>query len=401
MKKSVTITVAAALLAVFSTGIAKACSSVLLTAADGTRVIGRTWEYGVDIHVGTAVYPRGMVYESPAIDGTPGVHWKSKYSYWGAFAYHALPIVVDGLNEKGLSMDVLGYNSVYPEMSKISPKQRKIALANIILGDYILGNFSTVAEVKEALQRILVYGYPIPQAHGYIFPVHIRVDDAAGNTIVIEWDKGVQHIYSDSIGVMTNDPGFPYQMANLSNYIYLTNTTVENINFGGLNKQLGVSSGKKLPGNAANYAPPELASAYVSENLRGNGLLGLPGDYTAESRFVRLAVLKHFGEEQDQPQNAVEAIVLARHILDNVDTVLGTIVTKDAQGKIVYDDETQWTVFKDLTNPVVYYYTYNNPFAMWKIDLRKLSFTGTKPLLIPFHFSDPSEITNLTGQNKE
>ena len=81
---------------------ATACTGIRLTAADGTVVQARTMEFGVDMDSNVIVVPRGYERTGTTPDGKPGLKWSSKYACVGANGV-GLPIMVDGLNEKGLA----------------------------------------------------------------------------------------------------------------------------------------------------------------------------------------------------------------------------------------------------------------------------------------------------------
>jgi len=100
----------------------------------------------------------------------------------------------------------------------------------------------------------------------------------------------------------------------------------------------------------------------------GSGWLGLPGDWTPPSRFVRTVFLVH---SADPARNADEAVNLAGHILNSVDIPRGLIKTK---GPVNTDliDYTQWVVIKDLTNRVLYFRSYED-LTLKKVDMKKLA----------------------------
>lgn len=367
MKKSGIIAIGTILVVLSGVGIARACTAFMVTAADGTRMCTRSMEFSMDLHYGIVVSPRALAYASPALDGTAGIAWRNKYGFVGIYALGDNRLVSDGMNEKGLSFSALWYEAD-TRYQTVDPKQRKRALAYTLIGDWILGNFSSVKEVAVALRTVRLYGFALPAMNNMLLPLHFIVSDAAGGCIVIEYDKGELHIYDDKPGILTNGPDFPWQLNNLRLSAGMTNTTQRNIDFAGLHQ---ASIG------------------------HGAGYIGLPGDYTPPSRFVRMAVLTHFARPAG---NAAEALNLSRHIIDNVDIVDGTIVDKNARGEIVSRETTQWTVFKDLTGRVLYFYTYENP-SMRMIDLKRLRFTGTRPMTIQMS-GGAVVITDVTGQAK-
>jgi len=93
-------TIAAAALLLSST--AEACTGIRLTADDGTVVHARTLEFGIDLDSSILMIPRGFARTGTTPDGKPGLTWKTKYASVGANGA-GLPILLDGLNEKGLA----------------------------------------------------------------------------------------------------------------------------------------------------------------------------------------------------------------------------------------------------------------------------------------------------------
>src|SRR4051812_30151070 len=101
-RKITSLFAAVGLLAASIASTAQACTGLQLTAADGSVIRARTMEFAVDIHSSIIVVPRGFARTGTAPDG-PGKAWKAKYASLGANAL-GLPVLVDGLNEKGLGI---------------------------------------------------------------------------------------------------------------------------------------------------------------------------------------------------------------------------------------------------------------------------------------------------------
>jgi Penicillin V acylase and related amidases len=96
--------------------------------------------------------------------------------------------------------------------------------------------------------------------------------------------------------------------------------------------------------------------------------------------------------------NLEGALNLAQHIVSSLDIVRGMAVDRDRDGKIIASETTQWSTFRDLTNRVYYFRTYDN-FNLRKIDLKRLDFNADKVKTIPM-FADKEIIIDLTGQGK-
>jgi choloylglycine hydrolase len=122
----------------------------------------------------------------------------------------------------------------------------------------------------------------------------------------------------------------------------------------------------------------------------GSGLIGLPGDCTPPSRFVRAAVLKRFAY---QPETGKDAVVFARHLLQQVNVMPGVSREKTAQGEAA--DYTQWTAIEDLTNRVIYFSDYQDQ-TLRAIDLKKLDFTRSDYAPIPVSAPSGNAVKDVT-----
>ena len=346
------------------TGISDACSLFRVTGKDGTIISTRTMEFGAEIGYGLVRVPRGRPFVSPAPGNNTGIRWNARYGYVGANAFGDETMVMDGLNEKGLSFSYLWYETDM-KWQQVEPGETGTALAHVLLGSWVLGNFATVGEVKKEIEKIRVFGFHAPQM-GMAPPLHAAMQDAAGGSIVIEYNNGRVEVFDNPLGVMTNAPDFPWMVTNLRNYIAMSPV-----------------------------APP--ATDYAGVKLRptghGAGMWGLPGDLTPPSRFVRLAVLTHMADRQ---ADSAKTLNLAQHIANTFDIVRGMAVDKGPDGKITASETTQWTFFRDLTNKVLYFKTYDN-FNLRKIDLKKVDFEGKTTKTVPL-YGDGETIKDITDR---
>jgi choloylglycine hydrolase len=335
MKKTILFSIVLSLL-VQSTSFA--CTDFLVKAKDGSAVVARSMEFALDTKSNIRFFPKGDRIQSVIPKGPKGISWLSKYDYLGIDAFEKENIV-DGLNEKGLSVGGLFFTG--SEYQKAEPGK---SLALTDLAKWLLGNFETVDEVKRAIKAINVVGVYLP-ALKQVPGVHLAVHDANRNSIVIEFIKGEQKIYDNPVGVMTNQPTFDWQLTNLRNYISLDNQD---------NK------------------PKILGEFEIESTGSGNGWFGLPGDWTPPSRFVRTALFVH---KAPQPKNATEALNLANHISYTVDIPNGLIETHLMPG-ILLPELTQWVVLKDLNNKILYYRSYNDG-TLKMVDMKKLKLSGS------------------------
>ena len=315
-----------------------ACTDFQVKADDGGIVIGRSMEFALEIGSEIVTFPRGEEIVSETPDGKKGLSWRSKYGFLGINALGLKRAVLDGLNEAGLAIECLWFpGSIYDK----AKGNEFIVITD--LGLWLLGNFSTVDEVRNAIANQTLVGVYIPQLR-QVPGFHVAVHDARGKNLVIEFIDGEKKIYDNPIGVMTNRPTFDWHLANLRNYLNLTPVDKES---------------------------ETIAGVGVEASGSGNGWLGLPGDWMPPSRFVRTVKLLHAAKPT---KNSAEAVNLAEHILNAVDIPYGVI-----EAQPTGHDYTQWCVIKDLTNRVVYYRSYRD-LVLKRIDMKQLNFNPGAPL---------------------
>lgn len=346
---------------------AEACSVFSVTAKDKTIISGRTMEFGHDMGYAMIVVPRNKSFVSPVPDGIKPVKWKTKYGYVANNVLGKEDGISDGLNEAGLSFSLLWYDGDMIWQS-VSPQDKTPALANVVFGSWILGNFGSVKEAVQSIGKVRVFGHKNPELGGAVIPGHFILHDASGESAVIEYEQGVVHVYDNPLGIMTNAPNFPWMLTNLRNYAGMTNDQVGPSVFGG--------------------------KTYRSVG-HGAGFFGLPGDLTPPARFVRMAVMTKFADPQE---NAEGLLNLAQHIVSSLHIVRGMAIDRDAQGKVIASETTQWSSFRDLTHRVYYYRTYDN-FNLRKIDLKNLNFSAECIKTIPM-FTDREIIVDITDRAK-
>ena len=330
---------------------ALACTNITLKAKDGTVLVARTMEFGPDLNSIIISSPRAKTFKTKAPDGKPGLSWNSKYGYIFADYFHC-GHPVDGINEKGLSFGYL-YLPGYTQYPTVPKGEDSKAISYVDFADWVLGNFSSAAQVKKALPRVDVFAKPLSFSNlkNVVFPLHAIITDAKGRSIVIEFVKGKVHVYNDKSGILTNSPTFDWQITNLKNYVNLSPYTP---------------------------APIKINGQTYSVTGHGSGMLGLPGDLSPPSRFVKMTVLI---STAIPVKNAMAALILAQHIIDNVDIPRGMV--RGEKGKKSPLPTTQWVIFKDLTHHILYFKFYNNP-TLQSVAMSKVNFSpNAKQIKIP------------------
>jgi choloylglycine hydrolase len=305
--------------------ISPACTGITIKPRDGSVIFARTLEFAVDIQSNVIIVPRGMEYIGTAPGDRPGFRWKSRYGIVGANAF-GLPVTVDGLNEKGLSVGLF-YFPGFPKYEDVKAEDAGKALAPWELGVFLLGTCSDVNEVVAAARSVHV-GAAVQKDMGFVPPVHYIATDATGKSVVLEYTDGELKIHANPFGVITNSPTFDWHMTNLRNYVTISARNIEKI---------------------------DLAGNEIKGLGQGSGMLGLPGDFTPPSRFVRAVA---FSRTALPVERAKDGVLQAFHILNQFDIPNGAARGIE-HGKEVAD-YTQWTTAADLKNLRYYFRTYDN-----------------------------------------
>ena len=320
----------------------QACTDFRLKAQDGTIVIGRSMEFAVDMHSNLMSSPRERVFNNATPSGKSALSWVSQYGYVFLDAFNT-GMAVDGMNEHGLAVEAL-YLPGETQYQTIPPGKENQALPYLRFADWILGNFRSIDDVKKALSTVYVFAQEIPQQKNLIFPLHFNITDSNGNSIVVEFIGGKMKTHDNVLGVLTNSPTYNWQITNLRNYVNLSPSTPKPI----------VDNGIKFTATG-----------------QGAGMMGLPGDISPPSRFVKISILL---KTVFTPVNADAAINLAQHIINNVDIPLGFVRSGENVNKAT-NELTQWVVFKDLTNKIFYYRTYED-LTLRSVDLSRVDLSA-------------------------
>jgi choloylglycine hydrolase len=312
----------------------QACTGIQLIAKDGGVVAARTLEFGIDLRSDVLVVPAGARMSGSMPDGSKGIDYTTKYGMAGANGF-GLPIIIDGINDQGLYVGLF-YFPGYAGYARATAENRARCLAPQEYGSWLLGNFSSVEEVKANFDKVVIVPVVVAQIK-QAPPVHFVVHDRAGKTVVIEPIDGRLKIYDDPLGVMANSPTFDWHMTNLSNYINLS---------------------------VLNVPPVQLSGLKLAQFGQGSGLHGLPGDYTSPSRFVRAAV---FSQSAIPSDNTRDEVLQAFHILNAFDIPLGAVRASEDGGMIA--EYTTWTSAADLKDLTWSFRTYHDQ-SIRSVELR-------------------------------
>ena len=287
---------------------------------------GRTLDYEFSYMEEVTIAPRNYQF-----------HFKEKqtqnnhYAIIGmAFISDNYPLYYDAVNEKGLAIAGLNFvgNAYYNER-----QLNKENIAQFELIPYLLGSCSSVKEVKKLLEKINITNEPFSEELP-LAQLHWIISDKE-ECITLESVKEGLKIYDNPVGVLTNNPTFDKQLFNLNNYSGLSPKNKENT----FNNKL----------NFDTYS-------------RGLGALGLPGDLSSMSRFVRVAFVKMNSLSEE---NEIASVSQFFHILNSVDQQRGCCDLGNNKFEI-----TIYTSCCNTDKGIYYYTTYNN-HQITAVDMHK------------------------------
>ena len=314
------------------------CTAVTYKTKD--VYFGRTLDYDFSYGEEITVTPRNFVFRYSSM-GTMEKH----YAMIGiAHIEGGYPLYYDAVNEKGLGMAGLNFVGNADYKGEIAGKEN---VASFEFIPWILSQCATVQEAKNLLKKINLtdrkFNDKLPAAQ-----LHWLIADRK-EAITVESVKDGIMVYDNPAGVLTNNPPFKEQMFQLNNYMHLSTRSPQN------------HFSDKLP---------------LSVYGRGMGAIGLPGDLSSQSRFVRAAFVKMNAVSGDSENESVSQFF---HILGSVDQQRGCCEVED--GKYEY---TIYTGCCNADKGVYYYTTYDN-HQITAVDMYKENLEGghlvTYPLI--------------------
>ena len=197
------------------------CSAVAWETADGGHLWGRNFDFNrIAADSKVTFVPRGQVFYAcgTELEGNlePSTRCTAAYAAVGigSLVLRSTPALYEGLNEKGL----MGGQLYYRTFAHFAPEARPgtLPLQPPFLVTWCLATCASVEEVARALEeRVSLVAIPML---GTVPPIHWMFSDRTGESIVVESDRDGLHIYRNTVGVMTNSPGYPWHRTNLLNY---------------------------------------------------------------------------------------------------------------------------------------------------------------------------------------
>lgn len=293
---------------------------------------GRTLDYEFSYGDEVVVTPRNYPFSF-----RDAGEMKSHYAIIGmACVVENTPLYYDAMNEKGLCMAGLNFvgNAVYRK-----PEAGKDNVAQFEFIAWILGQCADVKAARAKLQNLNLTDTPF-SAELPVAQLHWILADRE-EAITVESVKDGLKIYDNPVGVLTNNPPFPEQMFRLNDYMHLSPKSPEN------------HFAESLP---------------LSTYSRGMGAMGLPGDLSSQSRFVRVAFTKMHSVSGDSEQESVSQFF---HILGSVDQQRGCCDVGEGKYEI-----TLYTSCCNADKGIYYYNTYEN-HQISGVDMHKADLDGT------------------------
>ncbi len=264
---------------------------------NGDFYLGRNMDISFDFDRKIVVVPRNYSFtfkEMPQLD--------THYALMGtAMVINNYPLFAEAVNEKGVYMAGLNF----PEIAKYNKSDNM--KDNVTVNEfipYILSKSSNIDDVYILLNKINLTDIPfLPNIP--IPSLHFIVSDK-NKSLVVECTKTGMHIYENETGIITNNPTFDMQMHNLNNYMYLSNE------------------------NPTNKMTKEIE---LNHYCMGLGALGLPGDFSSQSRFVKAYFLKANSAAE---KTEIASIAQIFHMLDAVAMVRGSVLDGEKFDITVY-----------------------------------------------------------------
>lgn len=263
------------------------------------------------------------------------------------------PMYAEAVNEKGLGIAGLNFpgNASYPQESA-----KRYQSTPYELIPWILGSCASVAEAEALLKETDLVGIPFaPEVP--LAPLHFMIADRERVLVAEPVTEGLK-LYENPVGVLTNNPPFPFHLMNLQQYLNLT---------------------AKRPDNHFADGIP------LKPFGQGMGGIGLPGDASPASRFVRAAFLKWNSRAPKEEKANVSQFF---HILDYVGMVRGMVVTEEGR-----EDITTYSCCVNTRTGVYYYKTYDN-HRIQAVDLQKEDLEGEALTAYPLSKEEEIHLVN-------
>ncbi len=298
-------------------GVFLMCTSLTLQTKNGQHLFARTMDFTLDFNQEVIIVPRSYRWNN-----ITGEIIETKQAVIGmGINYQERVILADGVNEAGMTCATLYFPGFATYNESIDDNKTNLAPFDFVA--WSLTQFNSIKELRKSVDSISFLDVPLPIL-GLTPPLHWIIADKWGECIVLEPTTEGLKVYDNPLGVMTNSPEFNWHLQNLRQYIGLRSQPYESIQWGDLS---------------------------LSAFGQGSGSIGLPGDFTPPSRFVRAAYGKQNIQDIDNEEEGVSAIF---HILSNCELPKGGVITEE--GTL---DNTIYTSAMCMESGIYYYHTYD------------------------------------------
>lgn len=313
-----------------------ACSSLAITDAKNNIYQGRTLELTADLPSWLTYYPKDTHFQKKTPNGENGISYQSKYEilaistqiYFDGDDHN----IFQGLNSGGLSFSA----NMVPEANLTTPEEKYYdkTIPVTALGEWALASFSSVEEVKTAIENGYFWAPVLKNFGNLKSPLHYAFYDKKGGSIVVEALNGKLHVYDNPTRVLTNGPDFPWHLTNLNNYSQLTNVDRSSATLGNIK---------------------------VTQPDSGIASADLPSSDTSVGRFIRAVYYSSYALKGHSPAEAMNTLA---HVMNRFDRTKN--ITVDVMGesdKVNAKPESEytvWTSMSDLSNGVMLVRGYND-----------------------------------------
>ena len=308
-------------------------------AKDGTVVVGRSLEFPTLMPTALSVLPSNYAGSAVLPDGfSKSKQWTARFGIVGMAAFGHAEWLLDGMNTEGLSAHLL-YMPRFAQYATPAGDGADVSQVDVIA--FILGTCANLDEAKAALAEIRIWGFD--PGMGFPPPIHVLMHDKSGS-LAVEFRPEGTSVVDNPTSVATNAPFLDWHLGNLANF-------------------------------AGMSASSDLSTVYGSATFtslgQGAGLRGLPGDYTAPSRFVRAFTMLALA---DQPADSRDAEQFALHMLNAFDIPSG-LIKEEGPGGALVDEVTVWDTIANLTQRRFAYRTISDP-TVYVVNLDDVDFAA-------------------------
>lgn len=296
------------------------CTAITMQTLQGDTFFGRTMDFSYPLHPELYIIQKGYEWDNAL--KTHRIY--NRYSFMGIGQDISPVTLADGVNEAGFAAAALYFPGFAEYTPAILRNSSKIQISAVELVNFLLGQCFSAKQAVSLLRSIQIVGTK-DSITDSVTPLHWMIADKDGTCMVVEHTSDGLHIMDNPIGILSNSPDFSWHMTNLRNYM-----------------------------NVSPYQEQEKEwnRLILTPFGQGAGTIGLPGDYTPPSRFIRAAYQKSHAAP---PNDRKEAIITCFHIMESVSIPKGIVITNRGTS-----DYTQYTAFIDISAREYYFKTYDN-----------------------------------------